>query len=202
MSTVSLKAGTPQRSPFRAVRPRRTSENFISAVIVDGNGADVTKYYEIEYQSGTLTVNARKLTVSSGDKSKVYDGTPLTYTESDDECEVADGELVKGHTLTAVYTGSITEAGRTFNTFTPHVFDERGREKTANYSITCSNGVLEVTKRRLTVISLGAEKEYDGLPLTQNSYKMTENGLVAGHAETVTISGVQLDAVRATTISP
>lgn len=171
-----------------------TSENFISAVIVDGNGADVTKYYEIEYQSGTLTVNARKLTVSSGDKSKVYDGTPLTYTESDDECEVADGELVKGHTLTAVYTGSITEAGRTFNTFAPHVFDERGREKTANYSITCSNGVLEVTKRRLTVISLGAEKEYDGLPLTQSSYKMTENGLVAGHAETVTISGVQLDA--------
>lgn len=168
-----------------------SSENFLSAVIVDENGADVTDYYEIEYQAGTIKVNQRPLTLSSGNKSKVYDGEPLTYGTGDADIKISDGSLVKGHVVSVSYTASVTDAGRYYNTFTPHVLDANGKDKSSNYSITCENGVLEILKRNVTVESSGGEKEYDGEPLVKNVYKLSENALVEGHYEKVTISGSQ-----------
>ncbi len=49
--------------------------------IVDAKGKDVTSYYDISYEDGTLTINKRSVTLTSETASKVYDGTPLAKPE-------------------------------------------------------------------------------------------------------------------------
>lgn len=44
--------------------------------IVDAKNKDVTGYYDISYEDGTLTINKRSVTLTSETASKVYDGTP------------------------------------------------------------------------------------------------------------------------------
>ena len=63
---------------------------------------------------GTLTINKRNVTITSDTDSKVYDGTALTnhhYTIT------GDG-FVERETPSIVVTGSQTEVGRSYNTFT------------------------------------------------------------------------------------
>ena len=60
-----------------------SSLNTISATIVDENGADVTEYYKIEYQPGTLKVFHRSLQVLANSATKVYDGTKSRTRLSD-----------------------------------------------------------------------------------------------------------------------
>ena len=51
------------------------------ATIVDAQGNDVTKNYEITYVAGTLKIEPKKVTITAKDKSKVYDGDALTQSE-------------------------------------------------------------------------------------------------------------------------
>ena len=55
-----------------------TSENYITAVVRDANGVDVTLDYEIEYVPGIITVTAQELTIIAATTEKYYDGTPLS----------------------------------------------------------------------------------------------------------------------------
>ena len=54
------------------------SDNNISVKIVDGNKADVTADYRIEYRPGKLTVTQRPIKIASDSASKQYDGTPIS----------------------------------------------------------------------------------------------------------------------------
>ncbi len=159
-----------------------STENKISAVIVDENGADVSDKYAIEYQTGTLTVRPRVISVTTSSASKEYDGTPLTANLASDH-KITDGELVEGDEITAVNTSSIVDAGVTYNTFSRvYVHDAKGRDKTGNYEVICVPGTLEVKPRRISVEALSSSKVYDGLPLVCDNLRITSGTkLIAGH---------------------
>ena len=167
-----------------------TVENSFSVTIKDGNGADVTDYYEIEYQPGTLTVEAADLFIASAGAEKVYDGTPLTS----EEYSVTSGTLALGHRIEATFGSSITDAGTALNEFAVKVLDENGEDKTYNYDLILTSGVLTVTRRPITLLSASANKEYDGTALTADGYELKEGSLLEGHSLSVSVTGSRTDA--------
>ena len=160
------------------------------------NGYDITwgtankDNYEIaEVTYGTLTVTETdgEVILTAESVTKVYDGTLLTNST------FTWAGLPDGFTVTATVTGSLTNVGTAGNTIdkdTIKISDTSGKDVTANYTnISTVSGTLTVTPRPLTITTDGAEKEYDGTPLTNSSY--TTDGLVSGETVTVTVTGSQ-----------
>lgn len=97
-------------------------------------------YYVTDAKSGSLTINPRTVTITSGSASKTYDGTPLTKHES----TITGEGFVEGQGVNITYTGSQTEVGSSKNTF-EYQFKDNTLEK--NYTIETVFGTLTVEKR-------------------------------------------------------
>ena len=110
--------------------------------IKDASGANVTSKYNIKVEKGTLEVTKRPLTITTGDKTKVYDGKPLT----DKTRPTIDG-LLKAHNMRLEFTNSQTKVGNSQNSVKVlSIYDkETEADVTANYEITCKFGKLTVT---------------------------------------------------------
>ena len=103
-----------------------------------------------------LNVTPRSVTITSGNASKMYDGTPLT------KHEVTYGEdnFVAGEGVDITYTGSQTIVGSSDNTFTFNLKNGTAKE---NYNITTNYGELKVTDSdKLSVTATGYSGKYDG----------------------------------------
>ena len=135
------------------------------------------------YLTGTqkVTINRRPVTLTSATAEKVYDGTPLT----DGTVTVSEMGFAQGEGADYSVTGSQLHKGFSTNAFT-YTLHENTLEE--NYLIKTVSGTLTVTARTLTITAGSASKQYDGTPLTRNSY--TSEGLAAGDAiQTVTVTG-------------
>lgn len=150
------------------------------AVIVNtnNNNEDVTENYHIIYVKGTLTVTQKALTITADDATKVYDGTALTknsYTNTD---------LVVGDAITSVtVAGSQTDVGTNDNVPSSAVIKNAAEEEvTLSYSITYTNGTLEVTGKPVTITAKNASKTYDGTALTESEF--TASDLETGDTHT------------------
>ena len=162
-----------------------SSDNVVRSYKVTRNGVDVTKNYTFgASQKGTLTVNPRPVTLTSGGGEKEYDGTPLTK----DEVSVGGSGFVKGEGATYNVTGSQLYVGSSDNTFDYTLNDNT---KADNYIITKELGKLTVTQKssEITIKALSASKLYDGTPLTNDKYEFTHNILVEGDVLHVTVEG-------------
>lgn len=165
--------------------------NTLTVRILDENDIDVTENYEISFpEDSVLTVEERKLALTSEDAEKFYDGTPLTHhvITVDDGYSIADGQY-----YVASWTGTITEQGDVANEFTVKIYiddgdgDEttHGAEVTSNYTISYTYGRLVVGYTQITFKTASAEKQYDATPLKAESYvELTVNGVVAELPET------------------
>ena len=162
-----------------------SSVNTLSATIVDENGADVTEYYKIEYQPGTLKVFHRSIQVLANTASKTYDGTPLTCQQY----TIASGELPAGHSIVPTFAGSITDVGTVANNVSVIIRDAMGVDVSGNYDITTLSGTLTVSKRAIYLQSESATKTYDGTPLTAESYSIISGELVSGQKITASYAG-------------
>ena len=70
--------------------------NVFTVTITDHVGADVTEDYDIEKQTGTLTVTPLPIVVTTASAEKVYDGTALTH----DAWELSSQTpLLEGHSI-------------------------------------------------------------------------------------------------------
>lgn len=128
-----------------------------------------------------VTINRRPVTLTSATAEKVYDGTPLT----DGTVTVSEMGFAQGEGADYSVTGSQLHKGFSTNAFT-YTLHENTLEE--NYLIKTVSGTLTVTARPLTITAGSASKQYDGTPLTRNSY--TSEGLAAGDAiQTVTVTG-------------
>ena len=130
-----------------------TAKEISTVRIVDGDNNDVTNLYNPSFIAGTLEITKRNIIVQAIDQQKHYDGTPLEATETGDYACVLSNEtpyqLVSGHTLTCVSTGSRTDVGGE---------DEKEKEITGvdiyqgsidvhyNYNVTTENADLIVTE--------------------------------------------------------
>lgn len=110
--------------------------------IKDASGENVTSKYNIKVEKGTLEVTKRPLTITTGDKTKVYDGKPLT----DKTRPTIDG-LLKAHNMRLEFTNSQTKVGNSQNSVKVlSIYDkETEADVTANYEITYKFGKLTVT---------------------------------------------------------
>ena len=111
--------------------------NTLNSVVVKSGTTDVSGNYAITKRNGTLTVNARSITVTASGGSKTYDGSSLTNASG---CSVTSGSVVSGHTVTCSNSGSITNKGSATNTLSSVVIKSGTTDVSGNYSITKLNG--------------------------------------------------------------
>ena len=164
-----------------------TSDNKPSAAVIkNASGVDVTASYEITYANGKLKVTKKAVTITADSDSKEYDGTELTK-DSYTNTALADGDSITSVTI----TGNQTVVGTSDNKPSAAVIKNASDiDVTANYEITYANGTLEVTKKSVTITAGSNSKEYDGTPLTNNSF--TNTALVADDSiVSVTFTGSQ-----------
>lgn len=176
--------------------------NAFAVQIYDENGEPVTKNYAIELSDGELTVTPRIVRVNVLGGKKVYDGTPLTKHEINVEQGIANEGLVSDHYISPRFTGSQTDAGQSVNTIDEEntkVLTLAGNIKdvTANYDVKYNydEALLVVKQRPITITANSDEKDYDGDPLTNNGYTVseytTESGLIPGQILTAEVEGSQ-----------
>lgn len=170
-------------------------------VVKDEAGEDVTSEFVINKETGTLTINKRKVIVQSASDSKTYDGTALVRNKQSD---VTDISTLNGATNTSdrgwvgndgaqyVFTNEgITDAGSVSNTFKV----ERGKEGTIldNYDIICLPGKLTVNActDEVTVKIAGNNGSaiYDGVAHSANGYTVTSISNNLYDASSITFSG-------------
>ena len=164
-----------------------------AAVIKNAANEDVTASYDITYESGTLKVTPKAITITADDAAKVYDGTSLTkdsYTNSD----LAAGDSIESVTI----TGSQTDAGESTNVPSAAVImNAENEDVTASYDITYENGNLEVTKKPVTISGISViDKIYDGTTDAELDYSdidWTACGMVDGDELSVTAKGTYED---------
>lgn len=148
---------------------------------------------KFEVTDGKLTINPRKVTLSSESGEKEYDGTPLTKPN----VTVGGDGFVTGEVTDIKATGSVTYVsdGEVTNTITYTTGEKFNAD---NYNISKSEGKLKITDRtakyEITVKANRGEKTYDGTPLdvsgfenlefTVNGQKYTVSGLTASKTGT------------------
>ncbi len=128
----------------RDVNETALENNTIGKItITNAEGVDVTDCYSNKVKAaGKLTVNKKdsKITVTSENANKAYDGNPLTNNN-----KIVTGEIVVGDEVVVEFTGSQTYVGTSDNEFNVKVM--RGSDDvTDNYTFgTHTFGKLTVT---------------------------------------------------------
>ena len=163
-------------------------KNEFDVIIRDGAGNDVTGEYFITKENGTLTVNKVKVTVTSKNDQKAYDGTSLTC----DEFTTSPADCKEKFSFDVKIIGSQTDIGKSPNYISSVVVsDFDGVDITENFDINVVEGTLSVQAEddlmpELKVISKTYEKEYDGKPLDFDRSGYTLMGVLKeGHTSVV-----------------
>lgn len=141
------------------------------------DGQDITDSFNIYFETGTLEVTPRTITVQPVFASKVYDGTALT---SDLVKVTGETGLVLNHVMIPTTFGSQTDIGESDNVITHLVILENDIDVTSNYDVTYLVGTLRVSMRSISIETQSETKVYDGLPLTNDLYQITEGSLLDG----------------------
>ena len=176
-----------------------SSDNKPIAAVIKHGSTDVTENYNITFENGTLTVTKRMLTITADSDNKEYDGTALTketYTYIKEQ--LAPSDVIESVTI----EGSRTEAGSSSNTPKTAVIKHGSTDVTASYNITFVDGTLTVTKRAITITADSDSKEYDGTPLTKDSYTCEDGRLATGDAiDSVTVEGSRTDTGKSPNVA-
>lgn len=169
------------------VADAHAGNNTITECKVMHGDQEVTGNYVITQVAGTLTIGARKATVSVANKNATYDGTEQTGNTT---CTF--GNLASGHDATITYA----PAKGTVASTTPYVgsFDEdtftvmAGEDNvTANYELeTATPGELTISRRPVTFRGQSQTKDYTGAQIEITT--VVAEGLVEGHTHNVTFS--------------
>jgi hypothetical protein len=128
--------------------------------------------YQISYQLGSLTVNAKALTITANNQSKTY-GDGLTLgTTSFTKSGLVNADTVSGVTLTSA--GAAATAGAGPYSIVPSAATGTGL---GNYTIAYNNGTLTVNKATLVVTAENKSKQYgDANPPFTATYSGYKNG--------------------------
>lgn len=139
-----------------------TDNTVASWIITDSSGKDVSSSFtNIKINTGTLTVEKRKVGLTSQTVSREYDGSVLTAPD----VTINGDDFVSGEVSDIKATGSITAVGSVKNEIS---YTKGDKFKAENYEILMDPGTLTVTKSSASFIILVEtdSKTYDGNPLT------------------------------------
>lgn len=146
--------------------------------IVDDTGANVTKQYQIIREFGEIRITPRMITLGSHAASKTYDGQPLTA----EPATLLAGSLVQGHSLISEPGNSLVLPGSETAKPWYQIVTQDGRDVTDQYLISEAFGTLQIRPILLVVSTASAQKQYDGKPLSSDSWKHTAGELLDGHS--------------------
>ncbi len=137
--------------------------------------------YDISYTNGTLTVNARPITVSGNNASRVYgDSNPsLTYTT---EAAGTSRGLVAGDNL-GLSGSLVTDATASSNKGTYDIAQGSLSSTNTNYDMSYAKATLTVNARPITVSGVSTSRVYgDSNPALSYTTEAagTSRGLVSG----------------------
>ncbi len=158
-----------------------------NAVIVDGNGVEVTANYDITYVPGALTITRRgsgdmKVELKAANNTVVYDGQPHgAKLNAAGEIEAGTSytitNLADGHKVqSVVISGSETAVGEYENRLVPSgakIVDAAGNDVTRNYVVGYEKGKLTITSPDTVIVTISGNKdrvEYDGQKHEVNGY--------------------------------
>lgn len=115
-----------------------------SSVAVSRGGVPLGEdKYGVEFEGKPLTVEARRIEITSESAVKQDDGSPL----SSDKYWVSFGTLIPGHILEVTLNGEQRGPGSSDNSFGDIIIrDAQGKDVTANYSIVQRPGTLTITE--------------------------------------------------------
>ncbi len=140
-------------------------ENKVGFLVYEDETRTPSENYKIDFQFGTLHIDARPITVAADSAEKVYDGTPLTV-EKDKFSVVSETLPVAGHKVSVQTLGATrTDAGGTDNLIVGNsceITDAKGANVTKNYYISYENGVVNVLQRPIIIRLHSHEWVYDG----------------------------------------
>lgn len=161
------------------------TNRIISHTIVDSLNNDLSFNYDCTYEVGTLEVTLRKIIVESNSNSKVYDGLELYELGFN----IQSGNLVLDHKIEVLNHNNLIEVGSIYNILEYLITDSLNNNKTNNYEIINSYGLLSISKRELTIKLDNKSKEYDGLALTSDTVSVFFGNLVLDHYVVVKANG-------------
>lgn len=112
------------------------------AIVLDSSENDVTSEFAVTPVNGTLVINKRAVTLTSGTSERYYNGSALTNSN----VVISGDDFVEGEGLEFTVTGSQTSVGTSDN-----AFDYEFKENTLaeNYDITKTLGTLRVNRRHV-----------------------------------------------------
>ena len=172
-----------------------SSDNTITGHTLKAN--TLNDNYAITYSKGTLTVSAstKELKVIANSNSWMYDGQQhadggYTVTYGDETYTVKAGEsatLSTGDKVTAVIEKQVKLVSDT-KTGNNEIVTLTIENANQYANVVTEAGTLTITRKPLTITADSDDKEYDGTPLTKDSY--TNSELVKDETiESVTITG-------------
>lgn len=199
-----------------------SSANTFTVQIVDGQGNTTTDNYDITYSFGTLTVVANtggtqggssqggigsggtveplaSLTLCAFSATKIYDGKGFDAFDLA-RYTLLSGSVPEGHRMEVDFSmdENPTTPGQYRNTITQcRIFDENGKDVTAQYAIHTIGGTLTILPRKITVTIGSATKVYDGTALTCGDYWISAGSLIAGHELALTVESTIEDVGQA-----
>ena len=162
------------------VKDTKTGNNKITNWrIVDVTDTDVTANYsygadDVVLHNGTLTINARNLTLTANSGQWPWDGKKHETPVGDDGKQytmTGDG-LAGGEEITVKVKGSQKEIGSSASVIDKVTIKSGSKKTTDNYEITCVGGKLEVLRQTavpLTIRIKSSDKIYDGTALIPNA---------------------------------
>ena len=120
--------------------------NNVTATVTDANGNDVTALYEINCESGMLTVYPRRINVRTQNVRRRKNETPVEH-----DWDLISGSMAPGEELTIV---TIQQRGANTNSFSGDNYivsvsvtkDGRTDDLSGNYQISCQYGRVDITE--------------------------------------------------------
>src|SRR5438105_6359716 len=131
----------------------------VPSAAVAGAGTNLANY-TITYANGSLTVNAKALTITATDRSKSY-GDAVTFAGTEfTRTAMVGTESVASVTLTSSGTAAAASVGGSPYAIVPSAAVAGAGTNLANYTITYANGRLTVNAKALTITATDGSKSY------------------------------------------
>lgn len=136
-----------------------------------GSNGFVASNYDIEYVNGDFVVNARPITVTALEQSKIYgevevlDPTVISVSDKDGDSVLPHGEEILSAVLTfALGTdlglSTTASVGTTVDAILPTAVNGGSGFDVLNYAITFVNGDYRIDPRPITVLASQQSKQY------------------------------------------
>ncbi len=150
--------------------------NVESVVCYDQAGNDVTENYDLRCVKSEISFEKRNISVTVGSKTGEYDGKKLAF----EQYEVsADTPLAWNEQAIATFGDYQLDVGQTDNAPQIRIFHD-GVDVSANYQIALTKGTLTVESRVVYLTANDAQKVYDGTPLTEEGFTVSQGTLAEG----------------------